>query len=146
MIMTDKRRFILSEIGIYLVTHIIDLSYMFTIVYIAPDMKKHRTQSDYTTGWILLVVFTCIYLYVLIKYLHYQKTIGLGGIYSIITEILYVIMNISMLLEPPFSDTWGGLNIFILLFSFTGLPVLFIIIAIVYFAVKHKKAKNKSGE
>ena len=144
--MTGKRRFILSEIGIYLAAHIMDLSYIFTIVLITPDMKKHWTQSDYAAGWVLLVVFTCLYLYVLIKHLHYQKTIGLGSIYSIITEILYLIMSISMLLEPPFSDTWGGLNIFILLFSFTGLPVLFIIIAIVYFAIKRKKSKNKSGE
>ena len=139
--MTAKQRFILYEIGIYLLAHIMGLGYIFTIVLITPDMKKHWTQSDYVAGWILLVVFTLIYLYVLIKYLHYQKTIGLGSIYSIITEILYVIMSISMLLEPPFSDTWGSLNLLIILFSFTGLPILFIIIAIVYL-----KCKKKSGE
>ena len=139
--MTAKQRFILYEIGIYLLAHIMGLGYIFTIVLITPDMKKHWTQSDYIAGWILLVVFTLIYLYVLIKYLHYQKTIGLGGIYSIITEILYVIMSISMLLEPPFSDTWGSLILLIILFSFTGLPILFIIIAIVYL-----KCKKKSGE
>ena len=142
--MTERRRFILSEIGIYLLAHIMDLSYILVMVNITPDSRKYWEYSHYTVGWILLAVFTCIYLYILIKYLRYRKSIALGSIYSIVTQATNITRHISTLTFPYNEWKWNVFYIIVLLFSFVGLPILFIVIAIIYF--KRKKLKNKSGE
>ena len=142
--MTDRRRFILSEIGIFFLTYLIDFLYILIMVNIAPVDRKYWKNSHYTAGWILLSVFICIYLYILIKYLRHRKSITLGSIYSIITQMTNITRHISTLTFPYDEWKWNGFYIIVLLFSFIGLPILFIIIAIVYF--KRKKSKHKSGE
>ena len=144
--MIEQRKFILAEIAIYFMTHLLNFMFCIAWVCINPDYKRYWTQNNYIVTWVLFGISIAVYCFIIVKHNQKFKKIGLGFIYSIITEILYIIMNISAILRPPYSDEWGLLNIMILVFSFTGLPILFIIIAIVYFAVKRKNKKQKSGE
>ncbi|MBP1570390.1 MAG: hypothetical protein J6C76_00650 [Oscillospiraceae bacterium] len=144
--MSDKMKTILSETAVFVAAYLLDWIYLLLVVCTTPDFKKHWNKGDYWSSYILFVLITLIYVYILIKYYRHFRRIGLGFIYGVIVEILNVVSNLSMLMRPPYSDTLGGLNIMILIFSFTGLPLLFIIIAIVYFAAKRRTAKHKSGE
>ena len=144
--MSEHRKFVLTEIAIYLMAHLLNFIYCIAWVYINPDFKRYWTQSNYIVTWILFGISIAVYCFIIVKHNQKFKKIGLGFIYSIITEILYIIMNVSAILRPPYSEEWGLLNISILLFSFTGLPLLFIIIATIYFVVKRKNKKQESGE
>jgi len=142
--MTERRKFILSEVIIYMLVHIINIIYIVTVIDITSKYKIFWDIQDYIISWTFLILYTVIYIVLFLKQFRYQKKIGLGSIYSVITEILYIAMNISTILFDHDGWKWNEFNIMLVLFSFTALPILFIIIAIIYF--KRKKAKEKSGE
>ena len=139
--MSEKQKFILSEVIVYMMPHIIDIMYTVTIIDVTPELKIFWDRQDYIVSVILLVFYTGIYIFLFLKQFRYQKKLGLGSIYSVITEILYIVMSISTIMFDYDGWNWNIFNIKLTLFSFTGLPILFIIIAIVYF-----KRKKKSGE
>ena len=139
--MTEKQKFILSEVIAYVMAHIINIMYIVAIIDVTPELKILWNSQDYFVSWVLLVFSVGIYIVLFLKQLKYQKKLGLGSIYSVITEILYIAINISTIMFDYDGWNWNVFNIKLMLFSFTGLPILFIIIAIVYF-----KRKKKSGE
>ena len=139
--MTEKQKFILSEVIVYVMVHIINIIYTVTIIDITPELKVLWNSQDYVISWALFVFYTGIYIFLFLKQLNHQKKLGLGSIYIVITELLYIAMNISTIVFDYDGWGWNIFNIKLLLFSFTVLPILFIIIAIVYF-----KRKKKSGE
>ena len=136
--MSNRTKFILAEIVIYLTTHLLNLIYGISVVCINSDLKIYWTQRDYFIGWILLGVSLFVYLFIMTNYYKRFKKIGLGFIFSIITELLYIAISVSSLVF--YADEWNMINIGILIFSFTGLPILFAVTAIIYFVTK--KLKN----
>ena len=139
--MTEKQKFILSEVIVYMMPHIIDIMYTVTIIDVTPELKIFWDRQDYIVSVALLVFYTGVYIFLFLKQFRYQKRLGLGSIYSVITEILYIVMSISTIMFDYDGWAWNVFNIKLMIFSFTGLPILFIIIAIVYL-----KCKKKSGE
>ena len=141
--MNNNRKFILSEIGICFLPHLLNLLYVFVMINANPDLG-YWEHSDYVSGWLLLIIIVIFYVYIVKKHFSIYKKVGLGSIYGALTQVMNIAIHISILRFYYNENIWGNIYLDILLFYFIGLPILFIIIAIIYF--KRKKAKEKSGE
>ena len=138
--MRDKRKFIVSEIGMYFLPHLLNLLYMLIIANANPDLK-HWERDDYVSGWLFLATLAIFYIFILKKHFSHYKKIGLGSIYGAITQVMNIAIHVAAMRYYYNEALWDSIYIDLILFYFTGLPILFIIIAIVYF-----KRKKKSGE
>ena len=89
------------------------------------------------------MLYNIIYITVSVKYIKHFKKIGLGYIYSMCFTILWFVFNIFVMLHT--GDDWNVPAMLLLTGAVCIFPVLFIIIAVIYYFVNKKKSKRSNG-
>ena len=88
------------------------------------------------------ILYNIIYITISVKYIKQFKKIGLGYIYSICFAMLWFVFNISVMLHT--GNDWNVPAMLLLMGAVCIFPVLFIIIAVIYYFVNRKKSDRSN--
>lgn len=134
LIMNNKYIFITSDVIIFLFA----VFGNFLIYFLLGDVFVNN--KDIKIAYLIShILYNIIYIAVSVRYIKQFKKIGLGYIYSICFVILWFVFNISVMLHT--GNDWNVPAMLLLTGAVCIFPVLFIIIAVIYYFVNKKNQK-----